>query len=191
MSGITVVGGAGGTHARTEDLDQASHILASARDRIEGVAAWARSNSAEFADGPWGVGEVGDIASHVVEALDWVNAGAGGARATVSEIEEISCGLAETVALLEGAERGAGGLWDHVGATLGGAARREVAALGLASWLGAVAAPPWSPLSPGGPVSISPVPPPSRRRSSTLVSSRRRSASDTRSRRFPRCSAVR
>ena len=155
-----MVGGAGGTHARTEDLAQASHILASARERIDGVAAWARANAADFVGASWGVGEVGDIASHVVEALDWVNAGAGGARATASDIEEISRGLAETVSLLEGAERGAGGLWDQVGETLGGAARRGLAGLELASWLGTAATQPWSLFAQGGPSSVSPLPPP-------------------------------
>ena len=155
-----MVGGAGGTHARTEDLTQASHILASARDRIDGVAAWARANASDFVGASWGSGEVGDIASHVVEALDWVNAGAGGARAIASEIEEISRGLAETVSLLEGAERGAGGLWEELGAILGGAARRGVAGLELASWFGTAATQPWSLFAPGGPSSVSPLPPP-------------------------------
>lgn len=160
MSGITVVGGAGGTYARTEDLAQASHILASARDRVDGVAAWARATASEVVGGSWGSGEVDDVASHVVEALDWVNAGQGGARATARDIEEISRGLAETVSLLEGAERAAGGLLDEMGDALEGAARRGKAGLELASWLGTVATKPWSLFAPGGPSSVSLIPPP-------------------------------
>lgn len=160
MSDIVVVGGAGGTRARTEDLAQGSEILAGARDRMEGVAAWATIALSDLGGGSWGGGAASVVSAHVADALDWVNAGPGGARAVALEIEEISRGLAETVTLLEDAERGAGSLWDRLGAAFEDSLRRGVAGLELASWLGTAATKPWSLLVPGGPSSVSGIPPP-------------------------------
>jgi hypothetical protein len=130
---------------------------------MDGVAAWAQATASEVVGGSRGseaIGDVGDVASHVVDALDWVNVGAGGACATASDIEEISHNLAETVALLENAERGASTLLEDLGTTLGDAVRRGAAGLGLASWLGTAATQPWSLFAPGGPSSITLLPPP-------------------------------
>ncbi len=127
---------------------------------MEGVAAWARVALSDFGADAWGAGAGGVVAVHVAEALDWVNAGPGGARAVAREIEEISRGLAETVTLLEDAERGAGGLWSRLCAAFEDALREGVAGMELASWLGTAAAKPWSLLVPGGPPTVSGVPAP-------------------------------
>ncbi len=155
VSEISVVGGAGGTYARTEDLSRASVILGEARERMEEVAAWARMAQVDVGSGPWAWGSDADVAAHVTDALNWVNAGPGGAYAVALEIEEISRGLAETVALLEGAERGAGGRWGELCSAFGDAVRRGMAGVQLASWLGTVATKPWTLLAPGGPSTVS------------------------------------
>ncbi|HEX7589392.1 MAG TPA: hypothetical protein VF362_00245 [Demequinaceae bacterium] len=53
MSDIAIVGGAGGTHARTEDLARVSAVLDGARDRMEGVAAWARAARSDLRSAQW------------------------------------------------------------------------------------------------------------------------------------------
>src|SRR5512143_347594 len=105
MSDVSISGGVGGTHARTEDLARASAALDGARKRMEGVAAWARAARSDVRSAEWADALV---AGHVEGALDWVNLGPGGAEGVAREIDEIARGLAETVRLLEGAERNAG-----------------------------------------------------------------------------------
>ena len=157
MSGISIGGGVGGTHARTEDLVRASAVLNGARDRMEGVAAWARAARSEACSSRW---SDPPVAEHVESALQWVNLGPGGADAVAREIDEIARGLAETVRLLEGAERGAGGLWDRVWAAAERVIQGPIALGETAAFLGTAAALPGSLFVPGGPSAVSGIPAP-------------------------------
>jgi hypothetical protein len=138
-----------------------SGVLDGARDRMEGVAAWARAARSDLRSAQW---SDAIIADRVEGALDWVNMGAGGADAVAREIEEMARGLAETVRLLEGAERGAGRVWDGLWDGLWGAARRtirgEIAVCETVALVGTAAAFPASLLLPGGPSTLTGIPAP-------------------------------
>jgi len=157
MSDISIGGGIGGTRARTEDLARANVVLHGARERMESVAAWARVARSELRSTRWSDAPVAD---QVEGALDWVNVGPGGADAVAREIDEIARGLAETVRLLEGAERSAGGLWDHLWAAARRAIRGEVAVGETVAYLGTAATFPESLLAPGGPTALTGIPAP-------------------------------
>lgn len=157
MSDITIAGGKGGTHARTEDLARASEVLDGARERMEGVAAWARAARLDLSSAQWS-GAI--VADHVDGALEWINRGPGGAEAVAREIDEISRGLAETVRLLEGAESGVGRAWDALWAAATRAVRGQIAVVETAVLVGTAAALPRSPLLPGGPSALTIVPSP-------------------------------
>jgi hypothetical protein len=157
MSGIVIVGGAGGTRARTEDLARASAVLDGARERMEGVAAWARAARSDVRSAQWSDAIVAD---HVESALDWINLGPGGASAVAREIDDIARGLAETVRLLEGAERGAGGVWDGLWAAAQRVIRGEIAVGETIALVGTAVAFPSSLLIPGGPSALTGIPAP-------------------------------
>ncbi len=157
MSDIDIAGGVGGTHARTEDLSRASAVLDGARERMEGVAAWARAARSDLRSVQWSDGIVAD---HVESALDWVNLGPGGAAAVAREIDDIARGLAETVRLLEGAERGAGRVWDGLWTAVRRAFRGEIAIGETVALVGTAAAFPASLLVPGGPPALTGIPAP-------------------------------
>ncbi len=153
---IVIDGGIGGTYARTEDLAHAAGLLAGARDRLESVAAWARAARADVADDPILTDGLELSAVHVDEALAWVNQGPGGADGVASELGEISRSLAETVRLLEGAERGASSIWESV--LDGGKDLFRIGknAFELNMWLGTAVAQPGS-FFVGGPSAVNPL----------------------------------
>jgi hypothetical protein len=157
MSDIAIGGGVGGTHARTEDLARASAVLDGARKRMEGVAAWARTSRSKLRTAQWSDAMVAD---HVESALDWVNQGPGGAAAVAREIDDIARGLAETVRLLEDAERGAGRVWDGLWAAARRAIRGEIAVGQTVALVGTAAVFPASLLVPGGPSALTGIPAP-------------------------------
>ena len=133
---IDVVGGAGGTHARTEDLARAASALGYAREHVESVAAWARVARANAAADPLLVDGLALSPAHVDDALAWVNHGPGGAEAVAREIGEMARGLAETVTLLESAESHAGGLWGGLRDAAEWAVRHAKSSVEVEAWLG-------------------------------------------------------
>lgn len=157
MSSIGIAGGPGGSHARTEDLTRACAVLAAAQDRMEAVASWGRTARFATMRDPWADPV---IAAHAREALDWINAGAGGADAVAREIARTSRALAQTVHVLEDAERDARGLLGHLWEDLKSVARREIAVVEAIAWVGGVAVVPSSVLADGGPSSVTGLPSP-------------------------------
>lgn len=157
MSDIAIAGGVGGTRARTEDLARVSAVLDGARDRMEGVAAWARAARSDVRSAQWSDAIVAD---HVDGALEWINRGPGGAAAVAREIDEIARGLAETVRLLEGAESGAGRVWDALWAAAERAIRGQIAIGETVALVGTAAAFPRSLFLPGGPSALTGIPAP-------------------------------
>ncbi len=147
---IDILGGIGGTHARTEDLDRAAAMLARARERIDSVAAWARAARAEVLADPRFVEGLELSAAHVDEALAWVNQGPGGAEALARELGDTGRALAETVTLLEDAERHADGFWQQVWNDARWIVRHSVAAAEVGIWASAKATP-WLPEGAGLP----------------------------------------
>ncbi len=125
-----------------------------------GVAAWARAALGATRSDPWLVGDRAVVAAHVEDALAWVNAGPGGAWAVADEIDAIARGLAETVRLLEDAERGAQSIWARLWGAFTGRARREVAAVEGAAVVASESLSPIALLAAGGPAALDPLPPP-------------------------------
>ncbi len=111
---VTVIGGAGGTRARLDDLDRASRMLGVAAIHLEAIGRASRAAS-------WAVSGIGvDPArvserDRVADQLAWIDRGAGGATGTAGEIEGIAENLRETVRLLEEAERSAESGWGWIG----------------------------------------------------------------------------
>lgn len=157
MSGIAIAGGPGGSHARTEDLARASAILAAAGDRMEAVASWARASRSALMDDAWADPV---IAAHVRDALDWINAGTGGAGAVAREIAHTSKAVAETVHLLEDAERDARGLLGTLWEEAKSVARRQLAMVEAVAWVGSVVVTPLSIFADGGPSAVTGLPSP-------------------------------
>lgn len=111
---ITVVGGAGGTRARLDDLARASRMLGMAAVLLEAIGRASRAAS-------WVVSGLDVDPERVAErdraaeGLAWIDHGAGGATGTAEAIEDIAANLWETVRLLEEAERAAGSGWAWIG----------------------------------------------------------------------------
>jgi hypothetical protein len=157
VSGIGIAGGPGGSHARTEDLVRASAILAAAGDRMDAVASWGRAAHVAVMRDAWADPV---IAAHVRDALDWINAGAGGAGAVAREIARTSRAVAETVHLLEDAERDARGLVGDLWEDAKSVARREIAMVEAVALVGAVVVVPSSIFADGGPSAVTGLPAP-------------------------------
>ncbi len=132
---VTIVGGSGGTHARTEDLSHAQALLDYARGRLESVAEWSRVARGQVAADPGAVEGLELSAAHIDDALAWVNRGDGGADALADECGRVASALAETVRLIEGAEHASESTVERMGGALGTAWRGLVAAVELDAWL--------------------------------------------------------
>lgn len=113
-TGITVIGGIGGTHARLEDLDRAVVLLRTVVAHLEmvGRAARAGSHIVSGIDTPPELVRQRDRTAAEVARIDM---GSGGATGTALEIEDIACNLKETVHLLEEAEASAQSSWAWIG----------------------------------------------------------------------------
>ncbi|MBN2177455.1 MAG: hypothetical protein JW722_07345 [Demequinaceae bacterium] len=111
---IVVIGGVGGTHARLEDLDRATHMLADAAIRLFAMGRAIRAAG-------WCVSRIAvapeslPVRERAAERLEWVDQGPGGATGLAAEIEGIAANLEMTITLLEDAERASESIWTKAG----------------------------------------------------------------------------
>lgn len=110
--GVSVDGGRSGTHARTEDLARASRALAEAAALVDGVGAWARSETAARVGWLYGGPTFGHQGADAAVAA--VDTGPDGASAIARELRDAARSLAELTRLLEDAEQGSTTLLDRV-----------------------------------------------------------------------------
>ena len=82
---LVVVGGAGGTTARLDDLTRAAAILRVAADHLTGVGAAARYCAREVVAASAGP-EALALQQRAYEGTIWIDAGAGGASRVAEEI---------------------------------------------------------------------------------------------------------
>lgn len=114
--GLVVLGGAGGTRARLDDLALACDALRrvvtcldDARRRV-GIARWAIESST-------GRDEAAHARAVALDRLWWVNQGRGGLGGTAAEVEGVARDLREMVGLMEAAEAHSGSIMKGLGRT--------------------------------------------------------------------------
>ncbi len=107
---IAVIGGAGGTYARLEDLSRAVKLMNAAANHLVAIGKATRVASRT-------VVEIDVPAEHLhalgyaADRIAWIDQGQGGATRVALEIEDLAWSLRQTVDLLEQAERVSESIW--------------------------------------------------------------------------------